>query len=52
LHKGHALGLEHSPRPEAMMYFAVTGHIDELKLSKDDKEGIQVKSYLLDDDVG
>lgn len=40
---GHALGLEHSPNNNTIMYFAVKGYEKDLRLSDDDKEGIQVR---------
>jgi hypothetical protein len=41
---GHALGLEHSPHADAVMYFAVSGHTPDLRLSRDDVVGIQVRT--------
>ena len=39
---GHSLGLRHSPEVEAIMYpWYTTGEMGDVKLSKDDKNGIR-----------
>ena len=40
---GHSLGLRHTPEVDAVMYpWYTTGVMGDVKLSKDDKQGIKV----------
>ena len=38
---GHSLGLDHSYHPESVMFPFYFGYINDLKLDRDDVEGIQ-----------